>query len=432
MPSKNGLQVGVAEINITPPIGVAMVGALTPRPSTGIDDPLLIKALVVQSGETTLAVVALDLAFLPRYWGDRCVRLASEQTGIPAEQIVWCATHTHTGPIADAHVYPDGVAPSDLAWLEKLPGQFAQAVSDASARRRPARLSRCRTFCLDVASSRRIRFKNGLDLNCWNLGAADTEVQSLGFASHVDPEVNALCFDSESGTLTAVIWTFACHTNANFGPHFSADYPAVVAEQVRQKFGANCFSLFLPGPCGDVNPLVPWKELGKRMADVLIPAIEARRPVADPLPIQALKRDITIPARPFRPDEEWRRRVSGWSPDLIRWFEWSESRMKELNQRQINTVLQAWRIGDIGFISVPGELFVERGLDLKRLSPFPWTYPIELGGDSVGYLVTHAAEQSVGYESLHCWVSRLDAEGVDRLIEGGLDLLKELRDSPPV
>jgi neutral ceramidase len=426
----SALLAGAAEVDITPPIGSAMVGALVPRFSTGIDDPLMAKALVLESERVRMAVVALDLATLPRRWGDACVRAAAEKTGIPPEHIVWCATHTHTGPIAEPEVYLDGVQPSDLAWLEKLPAQFATAVAQALALRQPARLSRCRTFCEGVASCRRIRFKNGLDLNNWNLNAAEPGVQSLGFTSHPDPEVNALCFDTESGQPLAILWTFACHTNANFGPKFSADYPAITAAHLRRHFGNTVVPIYLPGACGDVNPLLKWNEMGTRLADVLIPVLDARQPVSGPIPLQVIKQEIVVPARAFRTDEAHRRQVSGWSADGITWFERSEAFLKKRNETKLHTLLQSWRIGEVGFVSLPGEIFVERGLDLKRLSPFPWTYPVALGGDYVGYLVTHKDEQAGGYESLNCWVSRTGPEGVDQMVDGGLKLLQQLWSAP--
>jgi len=420
------LRAGAAEVDITPPIGTAMVGALVPRPSQGQDDPLFAKALVVQSGATRMAIVALDLATLPRRWGDACVQAAAARTGIPPDHIVWCATHTHTGPIAEPEVYLDGIDPADLNWLEKLPGQFAEAVARADADRQPVTLSRSRAFCLDVASSRRIRFKNGLDLNTWNLHAADTDTQSLGFASHPDPEINALCFDSPAGKPLALLWSFACHTNANFGPNFSADYPAIVTDRLRRQFGSDLVALFLPGACGDVNPIVKWTELGNRLAEALLPALANRRPLAEPIPVRAIKREIAIPTRPFRADEARRRQISGWTPDGIRWFERSEALLKERRESQLNTLLQAWRIGPVGFASLPGELFVEYGLRLKADSPSPWTWPVELGGDYIGYLVTPEAERAVGYESLNCWVSRTGPEGVGQLMDGSLDLLRQL------
>ena len=56
--------------------------------------------------------------------------------------------------------------------------------------------------------------------------------------------------------------------------------------------------------------------------------------------------------------------------------------------------LQAIRIGDVGIASSPCETFVETGLAIKRESPLPLTFTIELANGYNGYLPTpeqHAA-----------------------------------------
>lgn len=423
---KNKLTVGAAEIDITPAIGTGMVGTLRPRYAEGILDPLYAKALVLDSGGARLAIVSLDLAVLPRIHGDACVRAAARRTGIAPDHIVWCVTHTHTGPIAEPEVYPDSLKPADLAWLKKLPRQFAKAVERADAARRPARMSRLNAFCEGVGGSRRIRFKNDCAINCWNLSRAPSGVQSAGYASRIDPELGILCFDGQDNRPIAVLWNFACHANAYFGPRFGADYPAVTAGRLRERFGPATISIYLPGACGDVNPLVRYRELGNRLADVMLTALENRRPNLQPIWLHAAKREVLVPARPFRTDEEKRRRASGWPPDIFNWFRASEKLLRRRNQRTIPTVAQGWRIGEVGFVSMPGELFVEWGLKIKRESPFPWTYPVELGGDYVGYLVTPEAETAGGYEPLHSWVSRVGVDGASRLVNAGMDVLNEL------
>ena len=75
------LLVGTARIDITPAVGTALAGSLTPRTSIGVQDPLYIKAVVLESGGVTLAYVLLDLIKLFRVQGDEAVRLASQKTG---------------------------------------------------------------------------------------------------------------------------------------------------------------------------------------------------------------------------------------------------------------------------------------------------------------------------------------------------------------
>lgn len=420
------LTVGAAEIDITPPIGTGMVGSLVPRYAEGIQDPLYAKALVLEFAGTRLAMVTLDIATLPRRHGDACVQAAARCTRMAPDHIIWCAAHTHTGPISEPEVYPKAIRPADLAWLKKLPGQFAEAVKRADAARQPARMTRLSAFCEGVGGSRRISFKNGHDINRWNLARAPDGVQSRGYASRCDPEVGILCFDGPDNRPIAVLWNFACHANAYFGPRFGADYPAVTASRLRERFGPATISVYLPGASGDVNPLVRYRELGDRLAEVLLTALEGRQPQVQPVPLRAVKRDVSVPARPFRADEEKRRRASGWSPDMINWFRASEKLLRQRHQRIIPTVVQGWRIGDTGFVSLPGEPFVEWGLKLKAESPFPWTYPVELGGDYIGYLVTPEAEAAGGYESLNCWVNRTGLDGAVQLVTASLNVLEEL------
>ena len=89
----NMLLVGVGEVDITPPVGMALAGSLKPRKSIGVQDPLYIKTIVLESGGRRLAYVILDLIKLIRAEGDRGVALASERTGIPPDHIVWAASH---------------------------------------------------------------------------------------------------------------------------------------------------------------------------------------------------------------------------------------------------------------------------------------------------------------------------------------------------
>ena len=93
------LQAGLAEVEITPPIGYRMDGYFTERLSTGVKDPLMAKALVLQQGTTRTALVVCDLLGVPQTLTREVRMRAAARTGIPAENIAVTATHTHTGPL---------------------------------------------------------------------------------------------------------------------------------------------------------------------------------------------------------------------------------------------------------------------------------------------------------------------------------------------
>ncbi len=58
----------------------------------------------------------------------------------------------------------------------------------------------------------------------------------------------------------------------------------------------------------------------------------------------------------------------------------------------------AVRLGDVGIVTFPGEMFCEFGLQVKRHSPAQHTLVIELVNDAIGYLPTREAFAQGGYE----------------------------------
>jgi hypothetical protein len=425
------LLVGAAEVDITPPVGVSLAGSLEPRPSTGTDDPLTVKAVVLESRGVQIAYVLLDLIALSRQEGDRAVQLAAAATGIPAEHIVWAASHTHTGPYTMFFLGADKKDVDD-AWLERVPERVADAVAKAWESRRPAKLSRLRGYCNRVSHNRRLRFKDGREINTWLLHSGEAEVQCLGAAGPIDPELGMLCFDDAGGTPIAVLWHFTLHTNTNFGPRFSADYPAVVAARLGERFGSGVVSIFAPGACADINSPGPrYREVGDCLADVMLTQLARREPRTGGIALGACKARVVVPYRDLTTDQEQRIRDSQWPPEAQESFRRELTLMRQEGVKEAESVVQAWRIGEVGFVSLPGELFVEWGLKIKAESPFPWTYPVELGGDYLGYLVTEQAWEAGGYESLLARSARPSVEGVARLVEAAQELLVQLWEASP-
>ena len=421
---KNNLLVGAAEVDITPPVGTKMVGSLKPRASEGVDDPLTIKAVVLESGGVKLAYALLDLCYLRRREGDAAVALASERTGIPSSHIVWAASHTHTGP------YPGTItrekAEINKEWLASLPGQFARAVELAHKARRPARMCRERGYCNQMIHNRRLKFKDGREINTWLLHRGEEDIQCLGAAAPIDPELGILSFDDDQGVPIAILWHYALHANANFGPRFSADYPGVVAGRLRERFGAQTVPIFMPGACADVNPTAKYRQIGDELANVIIQRMNKRQPSEGRTTLGALKKEIVVPYRDLAADQARRIKASQWPPEAQKYFRREVAHMRKAGETEAKTIIQAWRIGGVGFASVPGELFVEWGLKIKAESPFPWTFPVELGGDVLGYLVTEQAWKAGGYESLTCGSAKVSVSGVARMTDTALDLLRRL------
>src|SRR6185503_3038388 len=92
------LRVGVAEEDITPPVGFPMAGYYHERLADGTIDPLKAKAIVFRDARAECALVVCDLIGIATDLSQAIRKRASEKTGIPASHIVISATHSHTAP----------------------------------------------------------------------------------------------------------------------------------------------------------------------------------------------------------------------------------------------------------------------------------------------------------------------------------------------
>ena len=63
--------------------------------------------------------------------------------------------------------------------------------------------------------------------------------------------------------------------------------------------------------------------------------------------------------------------------------------------------LHAFRLGDVAFVGVPGELFARLGLAIRRRSPFRHTHVLGLVNGEIGYIPDRAAYALGGYHAEH-------------------------------
>lgn len=419
------LLVGVKEIDITPKVGTLLAGGIYPRVSKGVHDPLMVKAIVLESGKQKLAYVILDLCCLTRREGDKAVNLASERTNIPPENIIWATSHTHSGPYTMPFFGTTEDEVVDKEWLSSLPEKVAQCVAEANENKVPAKMSFLRAYNYNLPLNRRLRFKDGRELNNWLIDRGET-AQCIGTAGPVDPEIGILAFEDLQRNLIAVIFNYALHLTTHFGEEFSADYPAVVARRLREEFGENVVTLFMPGAMADINTYRGMEETGNMLADSIIPKLKERKVCEETPRLGAMKCEITVPYRDFTTDQEERIKASQWPEDVQEVFRKELEVVRREGAKEGRTIVSAWRIGEIAFAGLPGELFVEWGLKIKEESPFPWTFPVELCCDYQGYLVTEKAWKAGGYESLIARSAKPSPEGVKMMVDKVMEILHHL------
>ena len=86
-------------------------------------------------------------------------------------------------------------------------------------------------------------------------------------------------------------------------------------------------------------------------------------------------------------------------------------------------VLSGWQIGDLGLVTVPGELFANWGAAILAGSPFATTLVLGYTNGYVGYLADDAAEAAGTYEAL---ASPYTPQAGRNLVEGAVEMLTGL------
>jgi hypothetical protein len=122
-----------------PPVRIAGFGQ--GRDATGVHDDLEARALVLEAGNVSVALVTLDLIGL---FHDDVVRIREEVRArhpeVGTRSILVASTHTHAGPDVIG-LWSPADRRVDPAFVARIRTAAADAVADAWGRRRPARLS---------------------------------------------------------------------------------------------------------------------------------------------------------------------------------------------------------------------------------------------------------------------------------------------------
>jgi len=136
--SAQAFKAGAAKRVITPEKLLPISGGMgAPEMAKGKAGDLFVRAVVLEKGDTRVAIVSIDNLGWPAALGDRSRALIK---GIRPENILIGATHTHSAP--DAYAFPDetGKVTADLEYLEWCIVQIADAVNEAAANLVPATL----------------------------------------------------------------------------------------------------------------------------------------------------------------------------------------------------------------------------------------------------------------------------------------------------
>ncbi len=439
-----GLRVGVAQVKITPPIGIAMAGYYSKRASEGTHDDLYAKAIVLQSGDTKAAIVTLDLIRTLKPFVERARTLVAQRTGIPATCVMISATHAHTGPVLSTHTAHarllGGTDALVAEYVNQLPERIAQCVERANDALVDGTVAATIAREDHLAFNRRFHMRDGSI--GWNPGRLNPNI--VRPAGPVDPGVPFVVFTGPNNKPLATYVNFAMHLDTVGGVQFSADYPFTLTRSLARAVDPDMITLFTIGCAGDINHIdVTWKNrqkgnneaarIGTRLASAVLRGIETTLQPVETGILQVTRKSVALPLAPITDQD-----VDAARDVVRRLTARSKPRPAFLEQVQAFKVLdvlarkgkpwdvevQVITLGDqLAWVSMPGEMFVQLGLNIKRGSPFSQTMIAELANGSVGYIPDHLAYGQGNYEV----VSTRCADGSGELLmDTAVAMLREM------
>ena len=435
---------GAAAVKITPPKGAPLAGYYYNRAAEGVHDDLYAKALVLQQETNKVAFVVCDLISLTRPIVEEARKMISESSGVKGDHVMMSATHTHTAPVlrggSTRNAAQGGEEDIAARYTAELPKLIAESVRLAEQN-----LTNASAFAgwgrVDNLSFNRRYFMRDGTVG-WNPGKLNTNV--IRAAGPIDPDLGVFYAQTPDGKKPLSTYVnFAMHPDTVGGLQISADYPYTLAKLLGDYKGPDMVTLFANGTCGNINHVdVNWRDPQKghaeaaRIGTILAGEVLQRYKKLRPInigPLRTRSEIVKLPLPLVKPEEiEEARRiaqipaVTGTNQpkflDRVKAYKVLDVAAREGKPHEVE--VQVIALGDdVAWVSLPGEIFVEIGLAIKKASPFYYTFIAELANGSIGYIPNREAYAQGNYEV----VSARSAEGSgELLLQSAIHQLKEL------
>jgi hypothetical protein len=426
-PAHAQLKAGAAAEDITPSVfPLNMPGGFSSNMATQAHDPLHARALVLDSGTTSLALVVVDNLGAGPDVLKEAKELASAQTGIAISRMLISSTHTHTGPPLHGREPGSPAAAYRALFVEGV----AQSIVRAHKALAPASAGAAAHPLPDEVFNRRWFLKPGqmppnpfgrMDKVKMNPGTSPSVLERP--AGPTDPDISVLSVQDGKRKPIALFANYSLHYVGGMPPaQISADYFGEFSRVMpsRLRAGPEFVAMMSNGTSGDINnipfgsvrpPREPFEQIrivAQKAADTAWFALQKIEKHRSDIPLGMLEREVSLKFR--RPgveevaearallalkDKEAIEKL----PRLAQNYARSTIAAAERAEDSLVVTLQAIRIGDLAVCAIPFEAFVEIGLELKKRSPLAQTMVIGLANGRHGYLPTPEQHQLGGYET---------------------------------
>lgn len=436
-------------------------GSMKGNFASSVHDPMHARCLAIQSGNHEIIFCVVDACLIPREICERAKDLASQKTGVPKAHILISATHTHSA----AALTPAFQSDPDPEYVATVHERIAAGIIKAHENLEPAEIGWAFGSDPSQVFNRRWFVKDGetyenpfgvMTDRAWMNPGQQNPKCSIP-SGPVDPEVAVLAARSAADKRPiALLANYSLHYVGG-NPAISADYFAAFANEMAARLrtddarykGKPAFvGIMSNGTSGNINnanyasPIRFKRNPGEQIQIVARSVADAAEVAWNSIqwdaaaPVDSVEREISLGVRKGTAGEIERARnivettpkdKDGQFSDRKAIYARETLKLVDYPDR-VPVKLQTHRIGALSIATIPCEVFVEIGLELKKTTPFTRHFTISLANGYNGYLPTLDHHKLGGYETWRARSSYLEVEAADKItaqLKGMLDTLRQ-------
>ncbi len=381
---------GLGRRCINPGMPISLAGYFNARMWDKILDDIEVRVLALRSGRAWATLVQFDLVNVSQELAD-AVYAAVASAGIkelsPANIII-TATHSHTAPEIRS-----GKPGANPQYLPFAAAQALAAIQEALAGMQTGALAGGMTSDHRFIFNRRYWMKTGEVVT--NPGKLNPEIDRP--EGEIDPEIPLLAI-TQNGKIRILIANIVNHSDTIGGNGVSADWPGFLRRRLENQLGAGSMVLPLIGAAGNINHFdvrtatnqtcyAEAERIGEGYAATIAPALSRLQPLPD-CRLRTCGATVTAAPRAIPPAELAEARallerlkdipdatrggtltsedLAKKSPVALKHFALRTAAMAEFNEPVIFKLVGIFLGATAALISLPGEPFVEIGLDLRK------------------------------------------------------------------
>ncbi len=435
----SNLQIGFARESYSPDTPQTQNGV---RMGYSVLTDVTVTCVALQNGEQTALIFSNDIRNLADEFTAEFRRIAVEETGVPSDHVMICATHNHSAP--DPHYYRKREDTTD--WLERIAfPAIRRAAKGAMADLAPVvKLTSGKSEVDHVTFVRRYFREDGMFSSI--MGDKFSPAPLARHETEADKELRALRFYRE-GKKDVVFANFQVHAATALGAT-----PDVICSDFLHEFrktveeSGELQVCYLQGGCGNLNTYsrvepdacnTDYDRVGRLIGQGTLRALEdARECSFDGFSVQKEyytgivnhTRDHLVEkareARAIYKQNGYDRKTGA---DLMQEYGFdsehecaqiiSKSQMEKTAQIPLATIC----FGDVGMTFAPFEQFDTNCRQIRDASPFDFTMTVSYANGRHHYLPSAYSFSNKGYEPLQCFYIPGTGETV------ALEFLKQLR-----